>query len=120
MSINDILDLKKRVMARIYMEYAKSTFMEYPDYFMFVLFVITSLILVLVHEISVANVLNNMPKNNLMSTFNFFVVAVEKTSWAIQILLAGFLVRVIFVSSKLTYKNIKNIDTSWIMAKLRY
>ncbi len=115
--MNNILDLKRRVMARIYMAYLKSIFMEYPDYFMVALFIITSLILVSVHEISISNVFNNLPKNNLISAFDFLVVAVRNTSWAIQALIAGFLIRVIIAGSKLTQKN---ININWITAKFRY
>ena len=102
-------------MTRIYAEYIKNVFMEYPDYFMFLFFIITSFALVSVHD-----VLNNIPKDNFSNVFNFFVVALQKTSWVMQVLIAGFLIRMIFVGSKLTYKNIKNINTDWIMARFRY
>jgi hypothetical protein len=121
--MNSILNLKRRVMARVYLEYVKSTFMEYPDYFMFGLFVLTSFVLILVHEISVNDVLNNMPKDNFSSTLNFFWVAIWNTSWIIQALIAGFFIRVIVGGSISTYKSIKNINsdwTNWITTKLKY
>lgn len=104
-------------MARIYMEYAKNILFGYPDYFMLLVFTVSVFMLVSVHD-----VLNNIPKNDLPSAFNFFLSALQNTSWIIQTLIIGFLVRVLFVGSRLTYKNIKNsnINMGWIMAKLRY
>ena len=115
--MNNVLNLKKRVMARIYVEYAKNILVGYPDYFMLLVFIITAFMLVSVHD-----VLNNVPKDNLSSAFNFFLYALQKTSWIIQALIVGFLARVIVAGSRLTYKNIKssNINMGWIMTKLRY
>lgn len=121
--VKNILNLKRRVMARVYLEYIKSTFMEYPDYFMLGLFVLTSFALVLVHEISVNDVLNNMPKDNLSSTFDFLWVALWNTSWIIQALIAGFFIRVIIGGSISAYKNIKDTSsnwTNWVSSKFRY
>ena len=102
-------------MARIYFEYTKNTFLEYPDYFMFTLFAATSFILVSFHD-----VLNNIPKDNFPNIFNFLVVALRNTSWVIQALIAGFLIRIIIAGSKLAHKGIKNINTGWVMSKFRY
>jgi hypothetical protein len=113
--MNNILNLKKRVMARIYTEYAKNVLMEYPDYFMLLVFMITFFTLN-----SIGHILTNIPKDNLAGVFNFLVAALEKTDWVIQAFIAGFLIRVVFVASKLTYKNIKNLNFEWIVAKLRY
>lgn len=104
-------------MARIYMEYAKNILVGYPDYFMLLVFVITSFMLVSVHD-----VLNNIPKNNLPSAFSFFVVALRNTSFIIQALIVGFLIRVVVTGSRLTYRNTRNlnINVGWIIAKLKY
>lgn len=104
-------NLKRRVMIRVYVEYVKDAFMRYPDYFMFLLFVITSLMLVSMHD-----VFNNIPKNNLSSAFNFFLVALRETSLIIQILIAGFFVRTIVASIMLAYKNIGS--SKWFLTKL--
>jgi len=115
--MNNILNLKRRVMARIYVEYAKNILLDYPDYFMLLVFIVTAFILVSIHD-----VVNNLPKNDLSSAFNFFVDALQKTSWIIQVMIAGFLVRVIVISSKLTYRNIKNsnISANWLISKFKY
>lgn len=97
-------------MARIYLEYTKNAFMEYPDYFMFALFMVTSFMLV-----SFRDVLINIPKDGFPHAFAFFVSALRDTSVILQILIGGFFVRVIALSTKLTYKN---INTKWPLAKL--
>lgn len=111
MNIN-FLNLKKRVMARIYMEYTKNAFVEHPDYFMLALFIIVSFVMV-----SIGDVLTNIPKNNFPSIFTFFVSALKGTSWIIQALIAGFIIRVIVSGVRLAYKN---INTNRILAKFRY
>lgn len=110
--MKNILDLRKRVMARIYAEYLKSALVEYQDYFMFLLFMIFFFTMVSVH-----NVWENIPKDNVVNTFNFLVVALKNTSWIIQVLIAGFFVRIAISGIKLTYKN---INTDWIMAKFKF
>jgi len=107
--------LKRRIMARIYFEYTKNTFREYPDYFMFALFVAVVFTFVSLHD-----VLNNLPKDNFPGAFNFLVVAVRDTSWFIQIMIAGFLIRVAITGYKLIHKNVKNINLNWVTSKLRY
>lgn len=120
MNIN-FLNLKKRVMARIYLEYTKNAFREYFDYFMFALFVVTSFFL-----ISIRDVFNNMPKDNFMSTFNFFWAALRGTSLVIQALIAGFLIRAVVGSAILVHRNYKvigkNIGDKFftLTAKFRY
>lgn len=99
-------------MARVYLEYTKNTLLEYPDYFMIALFLGTSLALV-----SVRSILTNVPKDNLVHTFNFFVIALRNTSWIIQTLVVGFFVRILVSGLMLAYKN-KNV--SWIMTKFKY
>jgi hypothetical protein len=109
--MNNILDLKKRVMARIYIMYAKNIFMEYPDYFMLLLFVIVSFTLVSIH-----NVLANIPKDNPINIFNFLVIALKNTSWIIQVLIAGFF------GIRLTYKNrivFSKAISSWLPLSIR-
>jgi hypothetical protein len=115
--MNNILDLKKRVMSRIYIIYAKNIFMEYPDYFMLLLFMVVFFTLN-----SASHILANMPKDNLANVFNFSVVALEKTDWIIQALIVGFLIRVVFVASKLTYKNrivFSKAISSWLPLSIR-
>ena len=102
-------------MARIYFEYAKNTFWEYPDYFMFALFVATSFMFV-----SLRDVLINIPKDSFPHAFNFFVYAVENTNRIIQVLVAGFLIRVVVVCSRLAYKSIKDMNIDWTATKIKY
>lgn len=98
-------------MARIYFEYTKNAVLEHPDYFMFTLFLVTSFTLVSIHD-----VLNNIPKDSLPHVFNFLVTAIRKTSLAIQVLLAGFLVRVAVGSTMLVYKN-RETGLRWLTSK---
>lgn len=86
-------------MARIYFEYTKNTFMEYPDYFMFAFFIVTAFVM-----ISISDVLANIPKDSFPHAFNFLVIALRNTSWVLQILIAGFFIRVLVSSSVLAYK----------------
>lgn len=103
-------NLRRRIMARIYFEYTKNTFREYPDYFMFALFLVTAFMLV-----SVRDVLTNIPKDNIPGVLNFFIVAFRDTSLVLQILIGGFLARILVSGSIFTYKN---INTRWSIAKL--
>lgn len=89
--------------------YAKNIFMGYFDYFMVGAFVIASLVLV-----SMRDVLNNIPKSDLMGAFNFFVIAIRDTSWIIQIFIAGFIVRIFVSSARFIYKN---FDSNWFITK---
>ena len=110
--MNRILNLKRRIMARIYIEYTKNVFMEYPDYFMLAVFIIISFMLV-----SISDVLNNIPKDSFPHAFNFFAYALRDTSWIIQALIAGFFIRIIVSGTILAYKN---IGIKWSTVKLRY
>jgi hypothetical protein len=100
-------NLKRRIMARVYLQYTKNTFLEYPDYFMFSLFLVTSFILV-----SIRDVLINIPKDSLPHVFSFLIVALKNTSLVIQILIVGFFVRIIAGSAVLIYKN-RNVGVKW-------
>ncbi len=90
-SNSSIVKLKKKIMARIYLEYAKDSLLEHPDFFMLPLFIAVFFSLV-----SVKNVLINMPKDSLYSLFNFMMAAFRNTSWAIQSLVGLFFARVFF------------------------
>ena len=106
-------NLKRRVLVRIYLEYAKNTFLDYPDYFMFGLFVVTSFTLVSVRDVLIN--ISNLPITDLSYDFNFFMVALLNTSLIIQVLIAGFFVRTILISIKFGYKN---ISSKWFLSKL--
>lgn len=108
--MNNILNLKRRVMARIYIEYTKNLLVRHPDYFMLLVFLITFFALVSAHD-----VLNNIPRDNLSNALNFFMVAVRNTSWIIQILIAGFIVRTISAGVILVHRNMR---AKWSIAKL--
>jgi hypothetical protein len=113
--MNNNLSLKRKIMARIYFEYTKNILSEYPDYFMFALFVITSFTLVSVRDVFIN--FRNTIGSNFFSTFNFAFAALRDTSWIIQILIAGFFARIAFLGIRKTYKN---LNIGWIGAKLRY
>lgn len=82
-------------MVRIYLDYSKNLFLEYPDVFMLFVFMIASLTMV-----SIGDVMVNLPKNDPGAMMNFLINALRNTSIIIQILIAGFFVRVIVVSVK--------------------
>lgn len=112
--------LKRKIMARIYLQYTKNTFMEYPDYFMFALFLVTSFML-----ISISDVVSNIPRDSFPHAFSFFMIALRNTSLVLQILIAGFFVRVVVGSAMFTYKNrrvfSKAISNSWPLSmRLRW
>jgi hypothetical protein len=109
--MNKFLSLKKRVMARIYIEYTKNLVTRHPDYFMLGVFAVTSFLLV-----STRDVLNNIPRNNLLGDFNFFIIAIRDTSWIIQIFIAGFFVRAIVGGFILVHKNFSN---KWSLSRFR-
>jgi hypothetical protein len=110
-------NIKRRIMARVYLEYTKNTFLDYPDYFMFAFFFIMSIILV-----SFSDVLANIPRDSFPHFFNFTVVAMRDTSWILQLLIAGFVIRVAISGSKMAYRNMKNMNmlSGRIMSKFRY
>jgi len=110
--MNNVFDLKKRIMTRVYLEYTKNMVLGHFDYFMLGIFIIVSVMF-----ISIQDVLNNIPRDSFSSVFSFFMVALRNTSVIIQILIAGFFVRAIIASAKLAYKN-KNIG--WILAKIKF
>jgi hypothetical protein len=68
--------------------------------------------------VSMKDVLENIPKDSLVSAFNFFVSAIKNTTWIIQALIAGFLVRVSVASSLSVYRNAKNLRFKWWSSKL--
>lgn len=97
------------------MEYARNALAEYPDYFMVVLFMVASFMMVSIHD-----VLTNIPKNDLASLFDFSIIAVRDTSWFLQVLIAGFFIRLIAAGSKATYHSVKNINPNSIFAKFKF
>jgi hypothetical protein len=116
--MNNNPSLKRRIMAHIYFEYTKNAFLEYPDYFMFALFVATTFALVSISDVFVN--ITNVPRDHLSNFFNFAFIALRDTSWIIQALIAGFLVRVAVSGVRKSYKN---INTHWIessLSKFRY
>ena len=92
-------------MSRIYFEYTKNTLLEYPDYFMSAFFVATAVMLVSIRDVF-AN-LASVPEHNLSDIFNFLFVAMRDTSWILQALLAGFVLRVAFSGVRKVQKNMK-------------
>lgn len=98
-------------MIRVYFEYTKGVLVNHPDYFMFGFFIIVSFFFVSIHD-----VLNNVPKNDIGSAFNFFVIALRDTSWILQILIAGFLVRLAIGGLLFVRKNTGKLP----LARLRY
>lgn len=108
---NNLLNLKRRVMVRVYFEYTKGVLVNHPDYFMLGLFTVVSFFFV-----SIQDVLNNVPKDDIGSAFNFFVIAVRDTSRVLQILIVGFLVRLAVGGFLFVRRNIDKLP----LARLRY
>ncbi len=88
-------------MLRVYLIYAKNLFVERFDYFMVGVFIVISLVMV-----SVQDVVHNIPKDNWSSFFIFFISAIKNTSLVMQVFIAGFVLRALISSVRLTYKNI--------------
>ncbi|MBN2093978.1 MAG: hypothetical protein JW740_01205 [Candidatus Zambryskibacteria bacterium] len=104
--------LKKKVMARIYLEYTKDIVRRYPDYFMVMIFLATSFTLV-----SFKDVMSNISQTELTSVFNFLLIALKNTSFIIQLLIVGFVVRTIVGSVKLINKS---LHPKLTLVKLKY
>jgi hypothetical protein len=80
---------------------------------MFVVFIAVSFALVSFHD-----VLMNTPKDNLSNFLNFMMTALHNTHWLLQILIAGFFVRVAISGFRLIQR--KMHFNEWILAKIRY
>ena len=106
-------NLKKRVMARIYLIYTKNILLDNSGYFMIGIFVLTSFIFISIHD--VFNNTINISKTSPISLFPFFVSAIIGTSWIIQILFALLFSRGVFFSFR---KINKNINFNWFPIKL--
>ena len=93
-------------MARIYMEFVKSAIICRIEYILPGAF-----LLALFASISIQNIVNNMPKDNMSHTFNFLFVAVRDTEWAIQGVVALLTVWACFTIFRFVYKLLwKRID----------
>lgn len=115
--MNKLLNLKSRVMFQIYFEYAKNMVLNYPDYFMLAIFISISFISVSVYDVLFNAV--RILENDLASFLGFILAAIRNTSLIIQTLILGFIIRVVFISSKFTGKKI-SMGSDWIMAKIKY
>jgi len=56
-------------MTRVYLEYTKSTFLAYPDYFMSAIFIVTALMLVSIRDVFVN--LTSVTEHNFSGVFGF-------------------------------------------------
>lgn len=104
--INNINNsLKRKIMARVCLEYGKNAVLEYPDYFMLGLFMVATFMFVSVRHV-IINLTGTTLGGNLPGIFNFLLAALRNTSWVIQLLIAGFFVRVAVSGVRLAYKNL--------------
>ena len=115
--MNNYLATRRKVMTHIYFEYTKNMFLGYPDYFMSVIFLVTSFMFVSLHD-----VITNIPKDTFSGMFNFFVMAIRNTYLILQILIAGIVVRVAIAGSKLIYRSMKNLNLNnvWLISRKAY
>lgn len=95
-----IYNLKNRVMARIYMEFVKNAILRRIEYILPGAF-----LLALFASVSAQSIFHNMPKDRVANTFNFLVIAVRNTEWAIQLVFGATLLCFFYVIARLTYKN---------------
>jgi hypothetical protein len=96
----DTMNLKRRIMARIYLEYTKNILGEYPDFFMAIIFIIALFTMIPFKE-----VIADMPKENLPSALQFLENYFMNSSWIIQALVVGFLIRIIVSGIRSLLKN---------------
>lgn len=108
--------LKKRIMFRVYLEYAKNVLKDYPDYFMFGIFIIFSFVSVSLYDVFINT--KSIAGTNFSSVFSFLFYAILNTSWILQAFIVGFLIRTGYISIKSINKNIRN--TNWTLARFRY
>ena len=94
-------------MVRIYMEFVKSAIIRHIEYILPGAF-----LLVLLASVSIQNIMNNMPKDNVSNSFNFFFVAMRDTEWAVQGVVAALAIWVCFSGARFAYKKFpwKKID----------
>ena len=103
-----IYNLKNRVMTRIYIEFVKKAVLKRIEYSLPGAF-----LLALFASVSAQNIFNNMPKDKASNTFNFLVVAIRNTEWAIQLVFSATFFCLLYVMARLAYKNIgwfKNLN----------
>ncbi|MEK7117419.1 MAG: hypothetical protein AAB861_01455 [Patescibacteria group bacterium] len=106
MNNNFKINLKTRVMVRIYMEFVKSAIIRHIEYILPGAF-----LLVLLASVSIQNIMNNMPKDNMSHAFNFLFAAVRDTEWAVQGVVALLTVWACFTIFRFAYKLLwKRID----------
>ena len=108
------IELQTRVMRRIYIIYGKNFVMKNAEYALPLAFAFW-----LFSFVSIQNVVQNLPKDNLEGALNFILAAVENTEAVSQIILAAVFAWSIVSLSRFTYRNtsfIKNIN----FLRLRY
>ena len=113
-----ITSLKKRIMVRIYAVYAKDVFLAHQDYIMFGVFTAVSLALVSIQD--VFSNATSVSRVGVSSLLLFFIAALRGTSWIIQALIAGFLVRVSVAGALKAYKNRRIFTNKLALFKFRY
>ena|SRR3989338_6968414 len=83
-------DLKRRIMNRIYFYYTKELLWRYKE-----VFFTGGFIFVILTCVSFNNVLHNMPKDSLASSFNFLTIAVRKTELIVQLIMLSSIVALV-------------------------
>ena len=90
-------NLKRRVMSRIYIIYFKNLLVDKIAILILPIFATVSYMCV-----SLNNVLNNIPIDDLSGTFSFVLYAIRETELAMQIMFVAILVWLIIWSAKKT------------------
>jgi hypothetical protein len=93
--------LKKRVMSRIYINYAKNSFIKNSEFF-----ALDAVAGSMSLFISFPAVFQNMPKDNVVSTYNFLKSALNNTERSVQIESLALLACFFVYGFKMTFRNI--------------
>lgn len=111
-----ILNLKNRVMARVYIEYTKEFLLTHFGYV-----VLMVLILDFIITVSIRDVIKNMPLTNFKSFVGFIIIAIRDTNIILKSIGATLVLRIIFLTYKKTHDVIKNVHyQKFLPIKIRY
>lgn len=103
--INLKTNLKARVMRRVYIIYWRSFVYQNGNY-IFALVVFCGLL----YSVSMTNIWQNMPKEDIYKTSKFFAMAFINTEFFIKLLLASFILSLSTPAVRLGFKYVKKIS----------
>lgn len=101
-------------MARIYIQYFRNIMLQRMEYILSGAFLLS-----LFASVSVINIFNNMPKDNIEHAFSFLMIALKNTEWMVQAILVAIGLWLSIRAYRFAYKNIDSLK-NFNLLKLRY